>query len=696
MLRQYLDHTGESMRALSLRAGLNPKAVSDILNISGLQPRQSTLAALANATGRDFFSCTPTARTTYADLIGKSTMEGKNAQASKLRWLCRKAHWVPELKYVCKQDVIDFFDNNSAAGFGLSRGSYATYKSSLVGIVGGLHSRSRSRGIQDIGGLYSDAHKAIKDSDLPQNLRLISGSFLLFLNDEEISPAEISTETLKQYFNYRVEVSSKSSARCEKHVREIATLLKSLARHPAFATFGFTAVDHPFDCGRDKFRVDNSTLAPLLTEFDSRVAPWAKGLATREGLTLDEFIAQLDQNEIGLSVSDKKAKLRASRKAKAKRHGQGSDTKKTSRYERLRQAGFLIGKATWSDRTLACRRGYIVSLAKAISASADVIPETIEELTDPEFLEIATETLSDANKGEFPSGYIKSVLRAVKKIARDYQCRDVSDLNEIDDLISLYNVEHAGIAPRNKAKLQLFDDERIQETIDLSSAVLADVNCRIDTRRKVWRKKHGVLPKPAEVLDAEIGRDIMAALAHDIMLARAPRSDNVLRARIDWITWQEDHARIVIPAAQVKMRSAGDADLTVSLGMSTCKLLRTYLETVRPALLTGSQKMNPYLFPAQGKNNSSAHYGALLKRVTRILHSKVGVSIHPHLYRHLVGWIWLKDSLDNLPKVQKLLGHKSLQTTIQYYADLDDNLISEEWMKYLDSSSKQKGKDKHE
>lgn len=96
------------------------------------------------------------------------------------------------------------------------------------------------------------------------------------------------------------------------------------------------------------------------------------------------------------------------------------------------------------------------------------------------------------------------------------------------------------------------------------------------------------------------------------------------------------------------------------------------------------QSANPYLFPGQGATNQDGHYGALLERVTRILHRKVGVKIHPHLFRHLVGWIWLKQSLDNLPKVQKLLGHLSIETTIEFYAELDDDLISDEWLAVLD------------
>ncbi|WP_150120849.1 tyrosine-type recombinase/integrase, partial [Sulfitobacter sp. HI0040] len=217
--------------------------------------------------------------------------------------------------------------------------------------------------------------------------------------------------------------------------------------------------------------------------------------------------------------------------------------------------------------------------------------------------------------------------------------------------------------------------------------LLRDIEASIQRKRQAARKSDGSLPRAAEVIDPELGRDIMAALAHDILLARAPRSENVVKGRLDWVTWQDGRARIVVPAAQVKMRSAGDANLTIQLGKAASKLLKTYLETVRPAILAASQKENPYLFPAQGKTNADGHYAGLLKRVTARLHRKVGVRINPHLYRHLIGWIWLRDSLDNLPKVQRLLGHKRLQTTIDHYAELDETLISEEWLARLDRRS---------
>lgn len=687
-LRYYLDASGESLRALSLRAALNPKAVSDILNIPGLHPRHKTLAALSAATGRNLFGCTATALKTYADLIHAATTcdeKRDNGLASKLKWLCHNAGWSPELKIVCKQDVIDFFDAHNAVRFNLSRGSYATYRSALVKAAGEGQSRQRCRRIDDVGGIYRDVHAAIKDSDLAKSAKIASGSFLLFLSDHKIAPGNVTTETLSVYYNHRVKVSSKSAVTCEKHVREIASLLRRLAADPALARFGFTAAKHPFADKRNKFGVLDQAIASLLAEFDTRVGPWAAGLVSRDGQSMKDFISGVDLAEAAHPVDDKKSQLRARKKVKGGRAGQTASPVGTSVTAQLRQAGFIVGKARWSAKTLSCRRGYVISLAKAIIASTEVVPETFEELTDPEYLEIAVDTLAENNRGIHTSGYVASVLKTMKKIARDFVCRSPEDLQEIDDLIDLHEPGIKGIAPRNLAKLRQFSDARIQLTIDLSSDIVREVNIEIQRRRKAYQKKHSALPKSAYVIDAELARDIMAALAHDILLSRAPRSANLIYARLEWISWQGECARITVPAAEVKLRGPGDADLPILLDAATSRLLRRYVEDVRPGVLRDGDKYNPFLFPSQTNGQAGLHqpFKTVLVRVTRLLKLHVGVSINPHLYRHLIGWIWLRDSIDNLPKVKRILGHKSLQTTIDHYAQLDETLVMQAWQDRL-------------
>ena len=59
------------MRALSLRAGLSAKAVSDFLSIPGITPRRTTLEALSGAMELDLGAAVGAAPVTYATLIDR-------------------------------------------------------------------------------------------------------------------------------------------------------------------------------------------------------------------------------------------------------------------------------------------------------------------------------------------------------------------------------------------------------------------------------------------------------------------------------------------------------------------------------------------------------------------------------------------------------------------------------------------------
>ena len=200
--------------------------------------------------------------------------------------------------------------------------------------------------------MYGEAYKAIQASDLPTSSKVASGPFLVFLHDANIDPSSISTDTLAEYYRHRVDVSSKGEAGCKKHVCEISTLLCKLSAHADFSGFGFAVADHPFEDVRDKFGVNEALIAPLLAEFENRVAPWVTGKMSRDGLPRSEFIASLDALEA--PVSDKKARLRNAKKDRLKKPGKSN---RNTVPAVAADAGFLIG------RTAGVRRRWIDAVA---------------------------------------------------------------------------------------------------------------------------------------------------------------------------------------------------------------------------------------------------------------------------------------------------------------------------------------------
>ncbi len=92
-LRQYLNDSGETMRGLSLRAGLKEKAVSDILRLKGLRPQYKTIHALTQATGIDLVKCQRDQPSTYQELIDQLKAKGKTREANRILWLCVSLSW---------------------------------------------------------------------------------------------------------------------------------------------------------------------------------------------------------------------------------------------------------------------------------------------------------------------------------------------------------------------------------------------------------------------------------------------------------------------------------------------------------------------------------------------------------------------------------------------------------------------------
>ncbi|WP_348657351.1 tyrosine-type recombinase/integrase [uncultured Sulfitobacter sp.] len=689
-IRAHLTETGESKRALSLRAGLNAKAIGDILSIEGLKPRHSTLAALSEAIGRDLLTAEAHSKPmTWGELTEKLNTSGEKTRASRVRGIMAKANWYGN-KRVCRHDVIDFFEQHNAASLGLSPTSRSTYKCDILAAIDRHSRRDRPRGVSDIGGIWANAYAAVKVSDISADCRLKAGPFFVYLFDHGILPDQITSEILADYYAYRLETGVVTEAKCRKHVRNVVTLLRHMQTDPSTSHFGFVAAASPFSDRRDKFGVATGELKDLLNEYDTCLAPWASGAASRDGSTYEAFLAELDREE-SKPVCEKKARLRNSIAAKCKHRGRADKEERIERREvKMREYGFLSNGARWSKKTIATRRGYVISLAKALAGSHDIIVTSLCELVDYEYLTEAAKALSEANGGRKDTGYLVSVLKAMKKIAIGYAGVSDPEVDDIKSLIRFYETGRRGIAPQNKAKLRKFTEPRIQSTIDLSGTVMTRINAEIDRRRKAARKKTGILPDRLETINVELARDIAAVLAHDILLTRAPRSSNVIEARLDWIAFQDGKAVLSIPAPQVKGRKAGDADYVVRLGERASRLMRNYIDQIRPILLHPDDNENPYLFPRQqgGNFRLNVPYRGILGRVIRMLHCQVGVKINPHLYRHLVGWIWLKESMDNLPRVQRLLGHTDLKTTVEYYAELDETLVLDGWQTYLETKTK--------
>lgn len=63
--------------------------------------------------------------------------------------------------------------------------------------------------------------------------------------------------------------------------------------------------------------------------------------------------------------------------------------------------------------------------------------------------------------------------------------------------------------------------------------------------------------------------------------------------------------------------------------------------------------------------------GAMRNCLSGEIERTIGVRVHPHLLRHFAAWLFLKHNPGAYEAVRRLLGHRSLTTTLAAYTGLE-------------------------
>jgi integrase len=121
--------------------------------------------------------------------------------------------------------------------------------------------------------------------------------------------------------------------------------------------------------------------------------------------------------------------------------------------------------------------------------------------------------------------------------------------------------------------------------------------------------------------------------------------------------------QLVLPKDEVK----NNVDLEYPLAPFTMALIDIYMKEYQPLLCGDSE--SSLLFPGRGgKPKADTN---LRQQIIEAVWKHVGVHVHPHLFRHLAAMIFLEAHPGAYEDVRRLLGHKSLQITINFYAGLE-------------------------
>lgn len=184
-----------------------------------------------------------------------------------------------------------------------------------------------------------------------------------------------------------------------------------------------------------------------------------------------------------------------------------------------------------------------------------------------------------------------------------------------------------------------------------------------------------LLSLPAELMKRARSPDVtshkaalMARLAVilEILLICPMRLKNLRHLRADQHFRRLDPkgqrvTHIVVDAADVKNREP----IEWPVPPESAELIEAYIRDFRPTL---AGPHNPYLLP--GKGDGAYSEQALGGAVTEVVYDEVGTKVHVHLFRHFAAWMFLQRYPGHYEDVRRMLGHRSLQTTINAYVGL--------------------------
>jgi integrase len=168
--------------------------------------------------------------------------------------------------------------------------------------------------------------------------------------------------------------------------------------------------------------------------------------------------------------------------------------------------------------------------------------------------------------------------------------------------------------------------------------------------------------------DAPIQAAVKAqiALAIQILLVAPMRLANLaalnLEQNVVRVSGIEPTYHLVIPPEEVK----NEEPLEYPLPKMVNEMLGIYLAVFRPRLCPTA---STWLFPGEsdGHKTKTTLSGQIIDRITK----EIGIRVTPHQFRHLAAAFILEKDPANYEFVRRVLGHKNLQTTINFYVGLE-------------------------
>jgi integrase len=301
--------------------------------------------------------------------------------------------------------------------------------------------------------------------------------------------------------------------------------------------------------------------------------------------------------------------------------------------------------------TIGMRRREIVAAVRAAVAAGIPLEDlkSFRDLLRPDRVEILLDYYWEKN-GEKPSLYTIDLASKLLALARneDMTTVEIEGLDEIR--IALEQYRSTGLTEKNRGLIrQIAQSDVWRAVVRLPQRLMAEA--RITAKAKPHRTA------------------VTAQLAIAILiLIRAPvRIQNLasIRIGINLVRPGGPGApyMLIFPDYDVK----NGVPLEFVLDEATTSLIDEYIQQHRPHLMRGFDL--DWLFTGAGREHKGTK--TLSEQISQRLWKVLGLEITPHQFRHAAAYIMLKADPGNYELVRRVLGHRSITTTRNFYIGLE-------------------------
>lgn len=242
---------------------------------------------------------------------------------------------------------------------------------------------------------------------------------------------------------------------------------------------------------------------------------------------------------------------------------------------------------------------------------------------------------------------IEQAAKVLKLVARRYVRSSEADQKQLDRMgCQLAMKKSGGMTSKNRERLRPLDDEAtLRRLLLLPEELFARAEARGDAQ--------------ASTLERE------DALAIGILLVAPIRRCNLASIHLDNNLDRPGDGSVYLHFSENEVKNY--QRLEFRLPPEVVKMIGRHLATRAPRLCPPA---TPWLFPARD-GRGPMHPDGLSKRIRTRIHRETGLTINPHLFRHIAAKLMLDAHPGGYESVRHLLGHSRLSTTLTVYTGLE-------------------------